>query len=214
MILNSRITYLPRRNFTAAHELGHYFIREHFGQDYLCTLQDMNGYKAGVPKTLRAREYEANVFAAELLLPTENVRNELRNASPDIGTVRRIAELFSTSLTASARRVVGLSDECCAVVMSQHGYIQWSLTSPLANALGVEIRVGPLDSGSLASDLFEPSCTPSPQGEVQMTSWLSCRGRLPDSLLHECSIEVGPYQVLTMLWVPELDEEALEEIDL
>ena len=66
-----------RQRFTLAHELGHWVcqVREGRGKAVYCRAQDV------VPSADRLREREANVFAAELLMPEEAVRTEWARAA-------------------------------------------------------------------------------------------------------------------------------------
>ncbi|NLY75120.1 MAG: ImmA/IrrE family metallo-endopeptidase, partial [Firmicutes bacterium] len=61
VVINSGISYPGRKNFTIAHELGHFEIKGHNEREYFCTYKDINVFK---PEKIY--EYEANQFAAEL----------------------------------------------------------------------------------------------------------------------------------------------------
>ena len=69
IILNAEITYEPRRRFTLAHEIGHVCIPWHTGVD-TCFL-DNPFYSFHGQQMINTQELEANVFASELLLPTD-----------------------------------------------------------------------------------------------------------------------------------------------
>ena len=66
-----------RQRFTLAHELGHWVcqVREGHEAPVYCRAQDV------APGADRLREREANVFAAELLMPEEVVRAEWARAA-------------------------------------------------------------------------------------------------------------------------------------
>jgi hypothetical protein len=96
---------LPRRRFTAAHELGHYLL--HFlpgwqaEQDPVTHLMQMDGNemvreeeKDGEDKTLSLPEMErqANQFAAELLMPESVCRAARENYEAKFGTTMRFLE--------------------------------------------------------------------------------------------------------------------------
>lgn len=72
IVVNSEINYIRRKRFTIAHELGHIFIGWH-DDVTLCKMD--NEYAAH--NMLDIQEKEANVFASELLLPTEWVKEQL-----------------------------------------------------------------------------------------------------------------------------------------
>lgn len=92
-----------RRRFTLAHEIGHWVcqVREGRGEPIHCRPE------AGAP-VADPREREANVFAAELLMPEDAVRAAVtRGADPAAMEV-----LFGVSAPAMAWRLynLGLSD--------------------------------------------------------------------------------------------------------
>jgi Zn-dependent peptidase ImmA (M78 family) len=62
--------FAGRRRFTLAHEIGHWIcqVQEGRGQPVMCRAVDIS------PTADRALEREANVFAAELLMPEPAVR--------------------------------------------------------------------------------------------------------------------------------------------
>ena len=73
IILNCRESRASpgRRRFTLAHELGHWICQCHNGnaKPVYCRAEEI-----GVDREARALEREANVFAAELLMPEPQVR--------------------------------------------------------------------------------------------------------------------------------------------
>jgi hypothetical protein len=82
----------PRRRFTLAHELGHWVcqVREGAALPVYCRLEDV------AESADRALEREANVFAAELLMPEPAVRA----AWAELGEVAACAARFDVSPTA------------------------------------------------------------------------------------------------------------------
>ncbi len=72
VVINTEITFLPRRRFTLAHELGHICIPWHNG-DTKCIAGDNYTLVSG-KRMLDTQELEANLFASELLMPTDWVK--------------------------------------------------------------------------------------------------------------------------------------------
>lgn len=70
--INNQVTYIPRKKFTIAHELGHIFISWHDD----ITICQTDNYMIS-KNLLDIQEREANVFASELLLPEEWVREQI-----------------------------------------------------------------------------------------------------------------------------------------
>lgn len=90
-----------RQRFTIAHELGHYFI--HYLQD-----------TSGTPKTQYYRtsyaqggreEYEANIFAASLLMPEQKFKQHFKLRDGDLSAVARD---FGVSIAAAGVRARSL----------------------------------------------------------------------------------------------------------
>ena len=93
-----------RRRFTIAHELGHWVCQclEGHTAPLYCRAEDI-----GVDPRARALEREANVFAAELLMPETGVREEFATS------VGGCAQAFGVSEEALRWRLynLGLADE-------------------------------------------------------------------------------------------------------
>jgi len=112
-----------RRRFSIAHELGHWILHEGAGQWWVCSAEDIYAYVGGL------QELEANAFAAELVMPTPIFRPYCDRGTFGFMLVERLAELFCTSLTATALRVVEHSPERCCVVLSDGENVHWSWRS-------------------------------------------------------------------------------------
>lgn len=68
--------YIPRLNFTLAHELGHHFIPWHPRTSYTCDVAQPSSIGRA-----RRREAEADIFAGELLAPKFWLRELFQNSS-------------------------------------------------------------------------------------------------------------------------------------
>lgn len=72
LMINSNIDNNGRKNFTIAHELGHYFLSHQLQQNsFYC----LNNEIAEEEFLLNPIEREANYFASCLLMPEEKVKN-------------------------------------------------------------------------------------------------------------------------------------------
>ena len=112
-------------NFTIGHELGHYFLDGHpeallgSGVHY-----SRSGFLSG-----DRYEREADVFAAELLMPGDLVERELHRSDLGLAAAEAIAELCNTSLTAAAIRYAEKSPDPVVVVMSEGESVVWAIPS-------------------------------------------------------------------------------------
>jgi len=91
---------VPRRRFTLAHELGHWVCQHLEGKTapIYCRAADVQLKPSAADRTF---EREANVFAAELLMPEASVREEW----PRSATVSELAVHFEVSSEAMSWRL-------------------------------------------------------------------------------------------------------------
>ncbi|MFQ4138106.1 ImmA/IrrE family metallo-endopeptidase [Nodosilinea sp. PGN35] len=100
-----------RQRFTIAHELGHYLLHEqeklHVDRRFQIQLRDGNSSKGESEE-----EKEANLFAAELLMPVSFIRQDLAEVEgldlEDDATVSGLAEKYSVSTQAMTFRLAYL----------------------------------------------------------------------------------------------------------
>lgn len=114
-----------RQRFTIAHELGHYLhdLHQPVGRGFLCTKKDLTTDKSGTDKYQR-QENEANTFATELLMPSLEFRQRsARIGGPSVQLVMELSQLFDASREATARRMVDICGETCAVAISRNGEV-------------------------------------------------------------------------------------------
>ena len=76
------------------------------------------------------KEAEANVFAAELIMPESLFAPTAASSLPSFEIVEQLAEDFQTTLTATAIRYVQLCNRKCAVVCSSNRRVDWCWRNP------------------------------------------------------------------------------------
>lgn len=108
------------KRFTIAHEIGHYVLPGHDVDCSICTEEDVSLLRKDVGEF----EQEANQFAAELLLPAEQVKTIVKDRGTSMETCKLISKAFDTSLTAAAVRCIELSDSVAALVESRNGVVR------------------------------------------------------------------------------------------
>jgi IrrE N-terminal-like domain len=91
---------MTRRRFTIAHEIGHHFLHSD-GATVLCRAADVDQSEGAA----KAKERQANRFAAELLMPEPLVRERAERDGPDADA---LARTFDVSPIAMAYRLVNL----------------------------------------------------------------------------------------------------------
>jgi Zn-dependent peptidase ImmA (M78 family) len=103
-----------RRRFTVAHELGHFLLHEgelvHLDEESGAFTVDFRDSESS--KGEDAFEKEANLFAAELLMPNKLLREELQGKRLDLmddsGALERLANKYKVSLQALTFRLTNL----------------------------------------------------------------------------------------------------------
>lgn len=104
-IIGVNALHHPRRQrFTIAHELGHYFLHRHIGE-----FTDQALFRAGGRST--PEEWEANRFAATLLMPADLFGPMIAKKIP----LSDIAKSFGVSELAAEFRKKSLNEERIAV---------------------------------------------------------------------------------------------------
>lgn len=93
---------IARRTYTVAHELGHYFLG-HQPDEY--GLYRRNNSYSG---TKEEKEKEADCFAANLLMPENMIRKELREYPFLKNSIQLLADRFGVSPSAMTYRLINL----------------------------------------------------------------------------------------------------------
>lgn len=98
-----------RKRFSVAHELGHYFLHRAVSPVFVDSKKVFYRDARAAEGTAR-QEIEANAFAAELLMPEEEVRKWFpQKLSPmDDDDVEKVAKEFEVSVAALSFRLVRL----------------------------------------------------------------------------------------------------------
>lgn len=103
-----------KKPFGQSHELGHYIIPEHKEILYVCSEADLN------PLVRLEMEYEANIFASELLFPSPLMDSIYYNFPLSMETIIYLSKISSASIHSSAIRYVSAcKGECCLLVLEK-----------------------------------------------------------------------------------------------
>jgi len=116
---------IGRRRFSIAHELGHFHIPRHqtIGAGLHCSDADLN---VGLNDKKRT-EWEANDFAAELLMPERLFSADASRYAASFESAIKLAgtDMYNVSITAAALRIVQTSRAKCCLVSASRGRINW-----------------------------------------------------------------------------------------
>jgi hypothetical protein len=135
---NSAISAKGRINFTLAHEFGHYLLhRLQFPGGIQCKEDDVVRWDSDY----RRIESEANVFAANLLMPLDDYRRQIPAAAKaDLGMISGCADRYRVSLIAAILRWLEYTERRAVLVQSNDGFIKWARSSEKALKTGAYFR--------------------------------------------------------------------------
>lgn len=197
ILINKRLGYEGRKSFTIAHEIGHFYMPHHQAKMYRCLGRDIEAYTRN-----NQMENEANEFAAEFLLPSRELDSYLKHP-PNLDTVKEVSAAYGTSLTATAVKVVRLTCEKMAVVLSEAGEIKWVSRS---QAFPYWVPRRQLHEWTYAYDYFVKGTLPLGPQKVLAAAW--CEGVSRDAEIVEESVGFERLGiVLTLLYVPVGEDE-------
>jgi hypothetical protein len=193
-----------RRRFSVAHELGHYHIPRHKSiAKPPCAEADLLVRDSDA----KVIEWEANDFAAELLMPAQLFSSDAANCTPCFSSVYKLAspELYDVSVTAAAWRFVQTTGESCALVVTKNGIVEWVAQSrTFRYALprnGQRVRA---ETIAAALARAEP---PSPDAEVVSPhAWFDYGGENTELFESTHPVPITG-QVLSLLWSVPTDDD-------
>lgn len=145
IFFNDGISSKGRINFTLAHELGHYLLHR---------AAHPNGFRCGERDVVRwdsaygRLEHEANVFAANILMPRDDFRRQIGdNDKLDLDLISHCAERYRVSLIAATLRWLDHTTRRAVLVVSRDGFIDWARSSDRAFKTGAYFKTsnGPIE---------------------------------------------------------------------
>jgi hypothetical protein len=129
---------------------------------------------------------------------------EFVQSEPSLESIRSIAQLCGTSLTASAVRLITLTPHRAAVVWSQNQKILWS---KLSEGFVRWIRKGEVREDSFAAQCYRKQSVPAQLAPVPASAWLYEKGLREGAQIWEQSVGLKRYgAVLSLLVIIEAVE--------
>ena len=127
--------------FTAAHELGHFFLPAH--REYLVTSKQSHGSFTEFTADPLV-EQQADSFASGLLMPRYLFRRIVNRSNfPSLRDIKAVRQTFQVSLTGMLVRWTQLSDFPCATIATKAGRIQFGwISQPLRDRGAWNLRRG------------------------------------------------------------------------
>lgn len=120
--INKNIKEPGQKRTVIAHELGHFKL--HNNKNKGCTKLEMLTHNKNL-----INENEANIFAAELLMPEEWIREFMKGKKLGKDILTDFCNYFNVSISSAALRISTLDIFPIAVILSKNGIVQWSSIS-------------------------------------------------------------------------------------
>lgn len=153
IIYNNAIRSPGRINFTLAHEFGHYLQHRLRYPNGISCSQEQVAWDSDEGQV----EYQANVFAANLLMPLDDFRRHApEREAVDMEILSQCAERYRVSLLAAALRWIDYTAKRAVLVVSRDDFMLWSRSSTRALHSGAYFRTSkspprPIPPESLAA---------------------------------------------------------------
>lgn len=190
-----------RRRFSIAHELGHFHLPSHRAAHVQgrCSERDLRtrGHDA------ERREWEANDFAAELLMPQRLFAEDARRLSVSIDSVDQLAspKMYDVSRLAAAWRLVQITPEPAALIVSTNGIVEWLARSDGFSGWLTERRQS-VSPETLAAAAFRGEGVSGQPVEVPASAWFDNPAHATGALLESTYAIEQLGQVVSLLWRP------------
>lgn len=193
ILVNTDSKYLPRQNFTKAHELGHLFLK-HKGDKFECTTQDMHTSD----KIHKPQETEANLFASSFLLPKNRIELLLDDDIFDISTISEIANTYLVSLSVATIRTISLLKGSWCAVWTKNGIAEWVVRSPAFK--NKTIKSGEhINKESIAYKCFNKSFQPYKGQYIEVPNDCWIKNPSPDTRVSELTKPLSTYNATLSL---------------
>jgi len=135
IMYNNQMYSSERINFTLAHEFGHYLLHREEKMTFECSKDDVQTFD-----DYAKREHEANLFAAQLLIPLHDLRQQVENNSLTFDLIDHCTNRYQVSLIALILKWMEITTKRAMIVVSRDGYILWSSSNKIAFESGAYIK--------------------------------------------------------------------------
>lgn len=194
--VRNTIRFPGQKRFVIAHELGHVLLHPHVRQIDEVSIAQASDWSLNQ----EPEEVEANLFAAEILMPGKLFVPRVEKKDPSFELLRFLAGEFRTTLTATAIQFLRYTREECVLVCSKNGRRKWFWpTERFSSRLRDEMEIHPY---TCAAELAKSGENHVRGNDVPAGSWL--RDFSPDDMA--CVTEDAIYsndfrETLSLVWI-------------
>jgi len=206
--VNSDIKFEERKRFTVAHEIGHYLLHNKLDLEvHNETSNSLNWFNSAEQQAKKGvQEWEANDFAAELLMPEAMIRKETfkKIFSPDL--VKQLSIRFKTSMISIIYRLLSLDIYPLFVVFISSGIVRYWSKSNNFWVRVQDITKLPPPSNSVAEEYIEAEYEYLYTGNdkaqtIDKSIWFVLKDDEDDTIFFEYCIPTKQYQtIISVIW--------------
>ncbi|MBO6794655.1 MAG: ImmA/IrrE family metallo-endopeptidase [Balneolaceae bacterium] len=191
--INSEIKFESKKKFVLAHELGHRLL--HYRKmNFLCNDKDVSSWSSN-----NKFEFEANEFAAELLMPQRLILEITDTKIFSKQEVLKISKNLGSSITSSSIQYSKYGHVPVYVIASSNGSIDW-FSKPSDFYLGHFEKGQSLPRGSFANKFFDDGKKENDKSICLAKDWFP-DAKQDQYLYEECFYFENYNSVITFLWI-------------
>lgn len=185
-----------RKRFTVAHEIAHFVLHPLEDHDRQHSRRDFTIWHNA------SEEAEANIFAAELLMPEYLFKPRSRVQAPSLALIDRLAEDFGSSAMATAFQYIHYTNEQVALVVSEREQILWTKK---AKDFWPRVQTRRIQPHSAAGEILARKYTETKRMvRSPVYAWLESFKEDSERDIMEDSRLIEYYgQTVTLLWMKE-----------
>jgi Zn-dependent peptidase ImmA (M78 family) len=204
IVINDQIQYQSRRDFTIAHELGHYLMHRNNLIQHMDSISTMSWFDSSVKNQISIQEFEANTFAAEILLPSSIFEKELERKAFSPELVKEIADKFRVSQSSIIYRFVEFGNHPICVFYSKDNKVKyWKKSKDFYHKIKDCTKIPP-PTDSVAAEFFEDGTFytgKEAKQEILKSVWLDVKDEYVNDPFYEfCLIHSESNLAISVIW--------------
>jgi len=201
--VDSSITFLPKKKFILAHELGHFELHRKLKKGFSDNDETLNhSYQTN----FNTEEVEANEFAAEFLMPTELFHKECKDKIFSHKVIEHLSNRFQVSKTAAILKFVKKDNgnHPVFVVCCQDNKMKWFKKSDDWKYYSLFQKNLPPPSGTVAYDVFKKGISyygEDASQQIWKADWFQVRDDEPETKFYEyCLFVPSLNYMISVIW--------------
>lgn len=204
IVVNNNTSFQTRRDFTLAHELGHFLMHRHDMNHHIDDSTTMSWFDDKNNAKASKQEIEANIFASEILLPSHLFKKEVecKKFSPEL--IRFISDKFKVSRSSVIYRFLELGNHPICVFYTKDNKVRYWRRSKDFNYRIKECTKIPPPNDSVSAEYFDDGTiyySKDSKQEIVKSTWLEVRADYTDDIFYEyCLIHSETNLAISVIW--------------